>query len=291
MATTLNAGTVSGGAAISADTTGILALQSGSTPTTAVTIDTSQNVGIGTASPTPYNAGAKVLQVNAGVANSEFKLTNSTTGNSAAVGLNLIQSGNDTYIYNASNSFMAFGTNNAERMRIDSSGNVLVNTTSVIGAGKVSIAYIGNTQQGLIINDTTGTTSAQPIQLRSNNTVSGYFTTTGGTSAFVNTSDYRLKENVTPITGALDTVKALKPVNYSWKLDGSQGQGFIAHELQETIPYAVFGIKDAVNEDDSINPQGIDQTRIIAILTAAIQELNAKVDAQALEIQALKGVA
>jgi hypothetical protein len=288
MASILNA-TTSSGLVTSADNSGSLQLATNN-GTTAVTIDTSQNVGIGTASPAYKLDVATTNSIVARFARTSFTTAFIVNGSGETYFAG-DSSGNTGYGADSTNGRLVLWANAAERMRIDSSGNLLVGTTSVIGAGKVSIAYIGNTQQGLIINDTTGTTAAQPIQLRSNNTVSGYFTTTGGTSAFVNTSDYRLKENVTPITNALATVQALKPVNYSWKLDGSQGQGFIAHELQEAIPYAVFGTKDAVNEDDSINPQGIDQTRIIAVLTSAIQELNAKVDAQALEIQALKGVA
>ena len=92
------------------------------------------------------------------------------------------------------------------------------------------------------------------------------------------------------MTGALAKVAALKPCTYTWKLDGSNGQGFIAHELQAVIPDAVSGEKDAVEEDGTIKPQGIDQSRIVATLTAAIQELNAKVDAQAAEIDTLKGI-
>ena len=76
------------------------------------------------------------------------------------------------------------------------------------------------------------------------------------------------------------------PVTYDWKSGGSS-QGFIAHELQEVIPDAVTGIKDQLNEDGSINAQGIDQSRIVATLTAAIQELKAINDTQAETINAL----
>jgi outer membrane murein-binding lipoprotein Lpp len=116
----------------------------------------------------------------------------------------------------------------------------------------------------------------------------GAILTNGSATTYSTSSDYRLKENIAPMTGALATVQALKPVTYTWKVDGSNGQGFIAHELAEVVPDCVSGEKDAVNEDGSIKSQGIDTSFLVATLTAAIQELNAKVDAQALEIQALK---
>jgi hypothetical protein len=91
------------------------------------------------------------------------------------------------------------------------------------------------------------------------------------------------------MTGALSKVQALNPVTYTWKADGSSSQGFIAHELQAVVPECVTGEKDAVNEDGSIKPQGIDTSFLVATLTKAIQELNDKVEAQAAEIKALKG--
>jgi len=124
----------------------------------------------------------------------------------------------------------------------------------------------------------------------------GAITNTLSATAYVTSSDYRLKENIAPMVGGLATISALKPVTYTWKADGSDGQGFIAHELQAVVPDAVVGEKDATetytdedgNEQTRIKPQGIDTSFLVATLTAALQELNAKVDAQALEIQALK---
>ena len=123
------------------------------------------------------------------------------------------------------------------------------------------------------------------------------------------------------MTGALGVVSQLKPVTYNWKVDGSSGQGFIAHELQAVVPDCVTGDKDATRieqyeitpaipatfdeEGNELTPaveavmgerevpsyQGIDTSFLVATLTKAIQELKEQVDAQALEIQALKGVA
>ena len=91
------------------------------------------------------------------------------------------------------------------------------------------------------------------------------------------------------MTGALDLVQQLKPVTYNWKIDGSDGQGFIAHELAEVVPDCVTGEKDAVNEDGSIKAQGIDTSFLVATLTAAIQELKAELDTVKAEVATLKG--
>jgi len=102
----------------------------------------------------------------------------------------------------------------------------------------------------------------------------------GSTSTAYNTSsDYRLKENIAPMTGALAKVQQLKPVTYKWKIDGSSGQGFIAHELAEVLPEAVTGDKDAVDSEGNPEYQGIDTSFLVATLTAAIQELKAEFDA------------
>ena len=77
---------------------------------------------------------------------------------------------------------------------------------------------------------------------------------------------------------ALAKVAQLKPVTYNWKADGSDGQGFIAHELQAVIPEAVTGEKDAVDDEGNLVYQGIDPSKIVATLTAAIQELKAELD-------------
>jgi len=107
----------------------------------------------------------------------------------------------------------------------------------------------------------------------------GKITTTSSATAYATSSDYRLKENVAPMTGALDTVAKLKPVTFTWKLDGKDGQGFIAHELQAVVPDCVSGEKDAVDAEGNPVYQGIDTSFLVATLTAAIQELKAEFDA------------
>ena len=91
------------------------------------------------------------------------------------------------------------------------------------------------------------------------------------------------------MTGALAKVAQLKPVTYKWKSNGSDGQGFIAHELQAVVPDCVTGEKDAVDKNGDIQPQGIDTSFLVATLTAAIQELKAELDTVKAELAALKG--
>jgi hypothetical protein len=175
-------------------------------------------------------------------------------------------------------------------MRIDSDGNLLVNQTALNGAGKIEVSYDRASSWGMQIRNTTGTTAATTyIAFKYVNTQTGYIESSGSTTSYITTSDYRLKENVAPMTGALEKVAALKPCTYTWKTGGAAGEGFIAHELQEVCPSAVSGVKDAIDEDGSIKPQGIDTSFLVATLTAAIQELKAIVDAQGAEIAALKG--
>ena len=207
-----------------------------------------------------------------------------------------------------------------ERMRIDSSGNVGVGTSSPTVRFQVSGSSIFSDTVQIFNNPTS---SAQGILFRNTFNVGGSIFSTGaattndfilwvggsgtqggitGNGAGVNyssASDYRLKENVAPMTGALAKVSQLKPCTYTWKFDGSEGQGFIAHELQEVFPDAVTGKKDDVetytdedgNEQTKIKPQGVDTSFLVATLTAAIQELKAELDATKAEVQALKGVA
>lgn len=327
-------------------------------------IDSSGNVGISNTSPSSYNgssdnlvigsSGSNGMTIVSGTSNAGYIMfADGTTGQQAYEG---------QITYDHSSNFMSFNTTANERMRIDSSGRLLVNRSATGGSvfdtcnvqvtGNISISradpelilqntgtdarvwrILGSTSGGgtaalrfyddtasaermritssgrVLVNNTTsfggmfqstglaGAVAAMGARVGANgdgalewwNASGGYVasvTVNASSVAYNTTSDYRLKENVTPMTGALAKVSQLKPVTYTWKIDGSNGQGFIAHELAEIVPDCVSGEKDAVNEDGSIKPQQIDTSFLVATLTAALQELKAEVDSLKAQLNA-----
>jgi hypothetical protein len=166
----------------------------------------------------------------------------------------------------------------------DSSGNLLVGTTSTVASGGFRVvkdydaANCASIDIGHITGSASGNRYATFAYAGSN---IGSITQAGTTGVLYNvTSDYRLKSDVTPIQNALSTVKALNPVNFTW-VDGRKDDGFLAHELQSVLPNCVTGEKDAVNEDGTPKYQQMDNSGVIPFLVKAIQELNAKLEAQA----------
>jgi hypothetical protein len=256
--------------------------------TQAMTLNASGLLGIGQTSPQfPLHI------TGASGVNTYAHFTNATTGNSASDGLSIgVPNGaSDAYIIQRESANLFFYTNALERAAIDASGNLLVGTTSQNTSERLNVTYApANT--GIVVNtSSTPVSNSVLIDFLANGTRGGVivFTNLGVTTAYVTSSDYRLKENIQPMTGALAKVAQLKPVTYKWKNNGSNSDGFIAHELAEVCPQAVNGEKDAVNEDGSINPQGIDTSFLVATLTAAIQEQQALITQLTARITALEG--
>ena len=318
--------------------------------------DSSGKVGIGTASPVDH------IQTYDGSATTVYHgFTNSTTGATGNDGFRVgIDSNANVNIWDHENTYMNFGTNNTERMRIDSSGNVGIGTTSpqaklqvndtnpVIAEfyrsnggtddeARIALgAYSSNppSQRGVLltaINNGAGhdfslrtssshsggptekikVTSSGTLAQSSGDTV--YTASIGGairmqlvhtgggdvtwsnpssgSATYSTSSDYRLKQNVVDLPNAWSTVKALKPYEYKWKHNTSKtSQGFFAHEVIATVPnsQAGQGTKDAVDEDDKPIYQQIDYSKLVPVLTKALQEAITKIETLETKVAALE---
>ena len=155
-----------------------------------------------------------------------------------------------------------FETNSSERMRIDSSGDLLVGATSLGAIGSTAGAALYADGRVMSSNVSNGsyfarmTTDGAVIYFRKNTTTVGSISVTGSSTAYNTSSDYRLKEDWVAVANAATRVNALKPVNFAWKADGSRVDGFLAHELAEVVPEAVTGEKDAVELVDIKDEDG-----------------------------------
>lgn len=274
---------------------------------TGAVIDSSGQVGIGTDSP---DANLHV----SGSGTQEFRIT-SSNGNPV---LRLDgPSGNLSYIQwnSAGSAPLTFYdvTTSSERMRIDSSGRLLSGTESALDgfsgtAQRACFSATGDTmtvQVGTSTGAYTGihvlrqNSNGKVLSFERNSTDVGSISVTTTATAYNTSSDYRLKENIVELDGALDKVLQLKPSTFNFKSDtDSTVSGFIAHEVQEVVPEAVTGEKDGMVEyevtpavlDDEGNVleeavmgtkpvyQGIDHSKLVPILVGAIQELKAEIE-------------
>ena len=183
-----------------------------------------------------------------------------------------------------------------------------------VGAGTNQAKFWGNTtfagtgapNSYPILSDQVlyGTGNIAHIFFKNGNGFVGSITTNGSATAFNTSSDYRLKTDIQPMVNAIDRLNALEPVNFQWIESGERVDGFIAHDAQLVVPDAVFGEKDAMrteivkDEDDAPTGevltlpdyQGIDQSKLVPLLTKALQEAISKIDALEARVSALETV-
>ena len=265
-------------------------------------IDSSGNVGIGTSSPV-YKVDIQ------GNTNGQFwaSIKNTNAGASAIGGWYF---GNDTYsdvggVFSGSTGGGGFGgansmnigtwrsapltffANNAEKARI-TTNNFLVNTTTTFDVTAGAFTQLSGQ---CAVYATGSPNTLMSFYNSSQSARVGFIGSNGNTTSYNSGSDYRLKENITNVSNAISKIEALRPVTFNWKVSPQVGKvtGFIAHELAEIYPEAVTGEKDAMC-DDGVTPnyQMVDQSKLVPLLTAAIQEQQALITALTERIEALE---
>jgi hypothetical protein len=252
----------------------------------------------------PWDAGA-LSDANIELGSSDYRFKNLYLSGQA-----LVQSGGttapsfaftndpDTGMSRPTSDAINFCTAGSERMRINSDGDLLLGTTGTIYSSDERMSLVGNgngagigikttfkTGQclGLWNAGTSGTRHIIRFAAGSGKTEIGSISHNGSVINYGGTSDYRLKENVSPLKDGLNRLNQLNPVQFDWKRTGDTSEGFIAHEVQEIFPTAVTG------EKDGEEMQTVDYGKITPLLVKAIQEQQTQIDALQSEINKLKG--
>ena len=274
---------VTAGKVLGRDTSGAGAVQE-----LPISVDANGNVGIGNSSMSSFNSAYNNLVVGTGSGNEGLTIY-AGSANSAYIGLksaaNTSFQGGWEYDF-ATNTLYTY-TNGIFRTSISGAGVITYFNTPSSSLSGANFRVAGN-QCYMNWSHGPQTTTAEYIYWINGNGIVGSISSNGSSTSYNTSSDYRLKDNVAAMTGALAKVALLKPVTYTWKVDGSAGEGFIAHELQEVVPNCVTGEKDAVNEDGTIKAQSIDTSFLVATLTAAIQEQQALIENLTTRLSALE---
>ena len=186
------------------------------------------------------------------------------------------------------NTKMTFHTENAsgvnERLKIDSSGDLIQGTDSTGSNGR-NFRF-----ESSVHSYRAGTADAYHYVFFNANGEIGRIRTDGSSTAYNTSSDYRLKENQVAISNGITRLKQLKPYRFNFKADADTTvDGFFAHEVTPVVPEAIDGDKDAVDENGDIKPQAIDQSKLVPLLTSALQEAITKIETLETKVAALEG--
>ena len=250
---------------LQAGNTGNTVLASRTNKDIIITPNGTGNVGVGTSSP------AYKIDVKKTDASGNYAYFGASSDGGAR-GLVLSSADNGIFLgaihdFDASSGSgqLTFSIGGTEKMRLTSAGDLLIGGTSFV-ADSISIG-----QNGLVRNSRSGTGTNSHYDFLNDNGLVGSITTNGSATAYNTTSDYRLKEDLQDFEG-LDLVSKIPVYDYKWKADESRSYGVMAHELEEVLPQAVSGEKDAEEM------QSVDYSKIVPLLIKSIQELTAKVE-------------
>jgi hypothetical protein len=186
----------------------------------------------------------------------------------------------NTGIFSPAADTIAFAEGGVEAARIDSSGRVLIGTTSRPATANSGSSFEPESEGRAVLYMRTNTTSGRVLcNFGNTNGETGSIQVSGSSTSYVTSSDYRLKENVVPLTGALDRLQQIPVHRFNFIADPDKTvDGFLAHEAQEIVPECVIGEKDAVDDDGNPVYQGIDQSKLVPLLTAALQEAMERIE-------------
>ena len=269
---------------------------SASSPTERMRIASNGDIGIGIA------PAAQKLQVHESTSSTEsyVHITNAVSGGTSSDGMLLgLDTSANALVWNQENTVLAFATNNTERMRITNGGLVFIGNSSPTLSGRLSLERSGFVQYNRCSGTGTGniplileraSDSGVAIEFKRTNNVVGSITVDSTSTAYNTSSDYRLKENVVDLDGAITRVKQLAPKRFNFIADADTTvDGFLAHEAATVVPESVTGTHNQVDDDNNPVYQGIDTSKLVPLLTAALQEEIAKREALEARISALEG--
>ncbi len=267
--------------------------------TTRATIDSSGNLGVGETSPLgKIHAKSADSGGSAAVYADELVLEGSgdsgmtiLSGTSSDSSINFGDSGSNIIgrlVYNHNSNHMQFNTGGSETMSLRRNGShaqVFMNCTESFSNAMFSLQTNGTTGIGI----KTGATNQQfCINFRNPNGEVGTINTSGSGTSYNTSSDYRLKENAVAISDGISRLKTLIPYRFNFKADATTTvDGFFAHEVT-AVPEAITGTKDEVDSDNNPVYQGIDQSKLVPLLTAALQEAIAKIETLETKVAALE---
>ena len=249
---------------------------------TRATVDSSGRLGLGTSTPDRifHVAGSVSFPARLESSGSNVLLDFKTSDNTAL----------STTCGAISDAFVV-NTNSTERMRITTSGALCVGTTSALGTSRFAVESDATTVNPMSVSNTrTGIGNDYAILFYRAGSIVGSIQTGLSSTSYTTSSDYRLKENIVPLTGAANRVNQLQVHRFNFIANpDTTVDGFIAHEAQAVVPEAVTGTHDEVDDEGNPVYQGIDQSKLVPLLTAALQEALAKIETLETRLTALEG--
>jgi len=292
---------------------------------TAITINATKNVGIGVV-PKTWSSNADALQVGDQSAvwiyddgsNPEQSHFSENVYSDASSTEKYIETdfASDYYHRSGVHNFRVAPSGTADTaiswttaMTISNGGDWGIGAFSPSGGG-TGMSTAMTAEPRIHISGTT-TSSSDVFKFYNPNGEVGKISTNGSSTSYATSSDYRLKELDVPMEGSIDRLKLLRPINFAWKIDGSRTDGFLAHEAGEVVPECATGTKDAMmDEEYEVTPavmdgetvvteavmgtrsvpdyQGIDQSKLVPLLVASLQEAVAKIEALEARVTALE---